>query len=45
MDKSRRPHHETAKPSPQLRPELNEFLHMLRSLEGQLADQPAQSIR
>jgi len=45
MTKSSRPQQETAKPSRQLSPELNEFLHMLKSLEGQLADQPAQTIR
>lgn len=45
MSKSNRPQQETAKPSRQLSPELNEFLHMLKSLEGQLADQPVQTIR
>ena len=28
-------------PSRRLSPELNEFMHMLSALEGQLADKPA----
>jgi hypothetical protein len=45
MPKSSKPQQETARLARQLSPELAEFLHMLKSLEGQLADQPEPALR